>query len=155
VRLRHDVAVRGVRFAGAERARPTTEVLDALEAATAIAIAPSNPIVSIGPVRALADIDDTLAGRRELVVAVSPIVGGVALKGPADRMLADLGHEASVVGVARLYAPIAATLVIDPADAALAPAVEAEGMRALVVPSVMKDAATAAALADATLAAAG
>jgi LPPG:FO 2-phospho-L-lactate transferase len=155
VRLRHDVAVRGVRFAGAERARPTTEVLDALEAATAIAIAPSNPIVSIGPVRALADIDDTLAGRRELVVAVSPIVGGVALKGPADRMLAELGHEASVVGVARLYAPIAATLVIDPADAALAPAVEAEGMRALVVPSVMKDAATAAALADATLAAAG
>jgi LPPG:FO 2-phospho-L-lactate transferase len=155
VRLRHDVAVRGVRFAGAERARPTTEVLNALEAATAIAIAPSNPIVSIGPVRALAAIDDTLAGRRELVVAVSPIVGGVALKGPADRMLAELGHEASVVGVARLYAPIAATLVIDPADAALAPAVEAEGMRALVVPSVMKDAATAAALAGATLAAAG
>ncbi len=155
VRLRHDVAVRGVRFAGAERARPTAEVLDALEAATAIAIAPSNPIVSIGPVRALAGIDDTLAGRRELVVAVSPIVGGVALKGPADRMLAELGHEASVVGVARLYAPIAATLVIDPADAALAPAVEAEGMRALVVPSVMTDPATAAALAGATLEAAG
>jgi LPPG:FO 2-phospho-L-lactate transferase len=151
VRLRHDVAVRAVRFAGADRARPTTEVLEALETATAIAIAPSNPIVSIGPVRALPGVDELLAGRREQVVAVSPIVGGVALKGPADRMLAELGHEASVAGVARLYAPIAATLVIDPVDAALAGEVEAAGMRALAVPSVMKDAATAAALAAATL----
>jgi LPPG:FO 2-phospho-L-lactate transferase len=154
VRLRHDVAVRSVRFAGAGRARPTAEVVHALESATTIAIAPSNPIVSIGPVRALDGVDEALAGRRDQVVAVSPIVGGVALKGPADRMLAELGHEPSVAGVARLYAPIAATLVIDPADAALSPAVEAEGMRALVVPSVMKDAATAAALAEATLAAA-
>ncbi len=151
VRLRHDVAVRAVRFAGADRARPTTEVLEALETATAIAIAPSNPIVSIGPVRALPGVDELLAGRREQVVAVSPIVGGVALKGPADRMLVELGHEASVAGVARLYAPIAATLVIDPVDAALAEEVEAAGMRALAVPSVMTDAATAAALAAATL----
>ena len=155
VRLRHDVAVRAVRFAGAERARPTADVLDALQSATAIVIAPSNPIVSIGPVRALPGVDESLAMRRDRVVAVSPIVGGVALKGPADRMLVELGHDASVAGVARLYAPIAATLVIDPADAALAPAVEAAGMRALVVPSVMKDAATAAALATATLEAAG
>jgi LPPG:FO 2-phospho-L-lactate transferase len=154
VRLRHDVAVRSVWFAGADVARPTAEVIDALESAATIAIAPSNPIVSIGPIRALTGVDEALAERRDRVVAVSPIVGGVALKGPADRMLAELGHEASVAGVARLYAPIAATLVIDPADAALAPAVEAEGMRALVVPSVMKDAATAAALAEATLAAA-
>jgi LPPG:FO 2-phospho-L-lactate transferase len=151
VRLRHDVAVRGVRFAGADRAHPTAEVRDALETASAIAIAPSNPIVSIGPLRALRGVDETLARRRAHVVAVSPIVGGVALKGPADRMLTELGHEASVVGVARLYAPIATTLVIDPADAPLAAAVEAEGMHALVVPSVMKDAATAAALAEATL----
>jgi LPPG:FO 2-phospho-L-lactate transferase len=154
VRLRHDVAVRDVRFGGAERARPTAEVRDALEVATAIVIAPSNPIVSIGPIRALRGVDEALAERRDHVVAVSPIVGGVALKGPADRMLVELGHEASVAGVARLYAPIAATLVIDPADAALAAAVDAEGMRALVVPSVMTDAATAAALANATLAAA-
>ena len=78
-----------------------------------------------------------LAARRDSVVAVSPIVGGAALKGPADRMLTELGHEASVVGVARLYAPVAATLVIDPVDADLAAAVEAEGMRAVVAPSVM------------------
>jgi LPPG:FO 2-phospho-L-lactate transferase len=155
VRLRHAVAVRAVRFAGSAAARPTGEVLDALAGAEGIAIAPSNPIVSIGPVRALPGVDDVLARRRDHVVAVSPIVGGAALKGPADRMLGELGHEPSVVGVARLYAPIASTLVIDPADAALAPAVEAAGMRALVVPSVMKDSAAAAALATATLEAAG
>jgi LPPG:FO 2-phospho-L-lactate transferase len=151
VRLRHSVTVRAVRFAGADVARPTAEVLGALDTAATIVVAPSNPLVSSGPVRALSGIDDVLAKRRDAVVAVSPIVGGVALKGPADRMLAELGHESSVVGVARLYAPIAATLVIDPADAALAPAVEAAGMRAVIVPSVMSDAAKAAGLARATL----
>jgi LPPG:FO 2-phospho-L-lactate transferase len=155
VRLRHSVAVRAVRFGGADVARPTAEVLDALDTAGKIVIAPSNPLVSIGPVRALHGIDDVLVRRRDAVVAVSPIVGGVALKGPADRLLAELGHEPSVVGVARLYASIAATLVIDPADAALAPAVEAAGLRAAVVPSVMTDAAKAAALAKATLDVAG
>ena len=100
-------------------------------------VAPSNPIVSIGPLRALPGVDELLAGARERTVAVSPIVGGAALKGPADRMLAELGHEPSVVGVARLYAPIAAALVIDPVDADLAPAVEAAGMRAVVAPSIM------------------
>ena len=95
--------------AGRARRRSTT--------ADAIVIAPSNPIVSIGPVRALPGVDELLAARRERVVAVSPIVGGAALKGPADRMLAELGHEPSVVGVARLYAPIADALVIDPVDA--------------------------------------
>jgi LPPG:FO 2-phospho-L-lactate transferase len=154
VRLRHAVPVKGVRFAGADAARPTAEVLDALEGAGAIIVAPSNPLVSIGPVRALPGVDEVLSGRRDHVAAVSPIVGGHALKGPADRMLTELGHEASVVGVARLYTPIASTLVIDPTDAALAPAVEAVGMKAVVVPSVMTDAATSAALASATLEAA-
>ena len=102
-----------------------------------VVIAPSNPIVSIGPIRALPASTSCSPARRESVVAVSPIVGGAALKGPADRMLAELGHEPSVVGVARLYAPIAATLVIDPVDAALAAAVEAAGMRCVVTPSVM------------------
>ena len=78
-----------------------------------------------------------LARRRDSVVAVSPIIGGKALKGPADRLLRELGHEPSVVGVARLYAPIAAALVIDPVDAALAGAVEAAGMRPVIAPSVM------------------
>ena len=151
VRLRHAVPVRAVRFATTEVARPTSEVLDALDTAGSIVVAPSNPIVSIGPVRALPSVDEMLARRRDHVVAVSPIVGGAALKGPADRMLAELGHEPSVTGIARLYAPIAATLVIDPADAALAPAVEAAGMRAVVVPSVMTDLHAARDLARATL----
>jgi LPPG:FO 2-phospho-L-lactate transferase len=89
--------------------------------------------------------------RRDRAVAVSPIVAGAALKGPADRLLAELGHEVSVVGVARLYAPLAATLVVDGADAALAPAVEAAGMRCVVTPTVMTGPAEAAALAQAVL----
>jgi LPPG:FO 2-phospho-L-lactate transferase len=109
--------------------------------------------VSIGPIRALPDIDELLARRRDRTVAVSPIVGGAALKGPADRMLAELGHEASVVGVARLYAPIAAALVIDPVDADLAADVERAGMRAIVQPSIMAAPDVAAELARVTLAA--
>jgi LPPG:FO 2-phospho-L-lactate transferase len=151
VRLRHAVPVRSVRFVG--DAAPTTEVLGVLDAATTIVIAPSNPIVSIGPLRSLRGIDELLSRRRDRVVAVSPIVGGAALKGPADRMLAELGHEPSVLGVARLYAPIAAALVIDPVDADHAPAIEATGMRAVITPSVMSTPELAADLARATISA--
>jgi LPPG:FO 2-phospho-L-lactate transferase len=98
-------------------------------------------------------VDDLLAARRASVVAVSPIVGGAALKGPADRMLVELGHEPSVLGVAELYAPIAANLVIDSVDAELAPQVDALGIRAVVEPSVMSDLDRARTLAAACLAA--
>jgi LPPG:FO 2-phospho-L-lactate transferase len=135
VRLRHDVPVAAVRFDGS--ARLSDAAREAITDAATVVIAPSNPLVSIGPIRSLPDVDTLLAERRERVVAVSPIVGGDALKGPAARMLTELGHEASVVGVARLYAPIASVLVIDPTDAALADAVEAAGMRCLIHPSVM------------------
>ncbi|CAB4852873.1 MAG: 2-phospho-L-lactate transferase [Actinobacteria bacterium] len=155
VQRRHSVAVSSVRFDGAESAQPTRQVMTALHDASAIVIAPSNPLVSIAPIRALAGIDELLAARREQVVAISPIVGGAALKGPADRMLIELGMEASVVAVARLYAPIAATLVIDPVDAALAPQIEAVGMRVVITESVMKTAAIGRELARRTLAAAG
>jgi LPPG:FO 2-phospho-L-lactate transferase len=147
----HSVAVRGVRFAGVESARPAPAVLDRLARADLIVICPSNPIVSIGPVLAVPGISDAVAARRERVVAVSPIVAGAALKGPADRLLGELGHEVSVVGVAMLYAPIAATLVVDDADAAMAPAVEAAGMRCVVAPTVMRGPAEAAALARTVL----
>jgi LPPG:FO 2-phospho-L-lactate transferase len=153
VRLRHDVPVSAVRFDGADVAAPGAAVLDALSTATTIIIAPSNPLVSIAPIRALAGVDDVLARRRKNVVAVSPIVGGAAIKGPADRMLVELGLDPSVVGVARLYAPIADALVIDPVDAHLADEVASAGIRPVIVPSVMKDQATSAALASATLAA--
>jgi len=138
VRLRHDVAVRAVRFEGAEAARPGPGVLESLAAAETVVVCPSNPIVSIGPV---------LAARRETVVAVSPIVAGAALKGPADRLMSELGTEASVVGVARLYAPWVSTLVVDEADAGRAGEVEAEGVRCVVSPTVMSSPERAAALA--------
>jgi len=154
VRLQHAVAVSGVRFDGAATARPAPGVLDALAAAGAVVLAPSNPVVSIGPVLAVAGIEGALEARRDRVVAVSPIVAGAALKGPADRMLAELGHEASVVGIARLYAPLAGTLVVDEADAALAGAVEAAGMRCVVTGTVMREPGVAAALATTVLEAA-
>jgi LPPG:FO 2-phospho-L-lactate transferase len=150
VRLRHDVAVSGVRF-DATDATATPAVLASVDEASTVVIAPSNPLVSIGPIRALPGIDERLAARRDAVVAVSPIVGGAALKGPADRMLTELGFEPTVVGVARLYAPIAGTLVIDPVDAPLAAEVEREGLRCLVTESVMSTPERAAALAQACL----
>ena len=153
VRLRHDVPVASVRFDG--DATITAEARDALAHASTVVIAPSNPLVSVAPIRSLPGVEDLLAGRRDHTVAISPIVGGAALKGPAARLLTELGHEASVVGVARLYAPIASALVIDPADAELSDRVEAEGMRCVVQPSIMSDPEVARDLADATLAAVG
>lgn len=149
VRLRHDVAVSAVRFAGAEQAGPTAVVVEAIEQADALVIAPSNPVVSIGPLLAVPGIADRLRARRDHTVAVSPIVGGRALKGPADRMLRELGEEATVVGVARRYRDLAATLVIDEADADSLAAVEAAGMRAIVMPTIMAEPGVAAALARA------
>ncbi len=148
----HDVAVRSVRFDGAEAATPAAGVLEAIQLAGRVVIAPSNPIVSIDPVLATPGVRDGIVARRPETVAVSPIVGGQAIKGPAARMLVELGHEASVVGIARLYAPFAATLVIDEADAGLADAVEAEGMRCVVTNTIMSDPGRATALAEAVLA---
>ncbi|MCY3560985.1 MAG: 2-phospho-L-lactate transferase [bacterium] len=155
VGLAHAVAVRSVRFAGAERARPAPGVLDDIAEADAVLIAPSNPIVSIGPLLALREVRRAVIGRREQTVAISPIVAGAALRGPAARLMAELGHEPSAVGVARIYAPVAGTLVIDEQDAALAPAVEAEGMRCVVAASIMHTPAHAATLGRAALEAAG
>lgn len=135
VRRRHSVPVAAVRFTGADRARPS--FLDELSTSDVVVVAPSNPLVSIGPLRALDGVDRTLGAMRERVVAVSPIVAGSALKGPADRMLVELGHEPSVVGVARLYAPICSTLVIDVRDADRKADVEREGVRCVVTDTIM------------------
>lgn len=153
VRLAHDVPVTGVRFDGAGTARPGPGVLETIAADDTLVIAPSNPLVSIEPVLAVPGVRAAVSGRRGSNVAVSPIVAGAALKGPADRMMRELGHEPSVVGVARLYHDLAAVLVVDEADADQAAAVEAVGMRCVVTPTVMSDRAAAAALAKATLAA--
>ncbi|MED5599495.1 MAG: 2-phospho-L-lactate transferase CofD family protein, partial [Actinomycetota bacterium] len=137
VRLGHSVAVESVRFDGAQESLPGPGVLDALADADVVVIAPSNPIVSIGPLLAVPGIAEALRSRRADTVAVSPIVAGAALKGPADRLMRELGHEASVVGVARIYRDLAATLVVDTADAGLADAVEAEGMACVVTDTIM------------------
>ena len=135
VQRRHAVPVTAVRFTGADRAHPT--FVDELGASDVIVVAPSNPLVSIGPLRALSGVDAALAARRDRVVAISPIVAGAALKGPADRMLVELGHEASAVGVARLYAPICSTLVVDERDGDLVTRIEREGVRCVVTDTIM------------------
>jgi len=142
----HAVTVEAVRFDGVDSAAPAPGVLDALAEAEIVVIAPSNPIVSIGPVLAVPGLRPAVEKRRDQVVAVSPIIAGAALKGPADAMLAALGHESSAVGIARIYAEVAGTLVIDEADADLADAVEAEGVRCVVAPTIMSTPDRAAAL---------
>ena len=148
----HSVPVTAVRFEGAETAAPGRDVLEAIEKADVIVIAPSNPIVSIGPVLAVPGVRDAVIARRDRTVAVSPIIAGAALKGPADRMLRELGHEPSVVGVARLYAELASVLVIDDADVRSSADVAAEGVECVVVPTVMSSPGVAAALARVTIA---
>ncbi|MFN8016822.1 MAG: 2-phospho-L-lactate transferase [Acidimicrobiales bacterium] len=155
VQRRHSVPVSAVRFDGAEAARPGPGVLAAIEDADVLVIAPSNPIVSIDPVLAVPGVRAAVEARRDRNVAVSPIVAGAALKGPADRLLTELGHDATVAGVAKLYAPLAANLVIDHADADLADEVAAHGIAPVVAESIMRTPEVAAALARTALEAVG
>ena len=151
VALRHEVPIDGLRFEGAATSTPAPGVLAALAEASTIIIAPSNPLVSLGPLWSVPGLADAVKARRSNVVAVSPIVDGAALKGPAARMLTELGHEASVVGVAKLYKDLAAVLVIDHADAHLASQVEAAGMRCVVTDTIMSSPEVSAALASTVL----
>ncbi len=151
VRERTEPPVTAVRFDGAATSRPGPAVLGALDAADTILVCPSNPIISIGPILAVPGIREALERRRARVVGVSPIIGGAAVKGPADRMMARLGMDVSCVGVAREYAPFCSTLVIDAGDADHADAVRACGVEAVVAETLMTDARVAAALARRTL----
>ena len=136
---RHADEVTGVHFAGIDVAQPAPAALTALDNANAIVFCPSNPIVSIGPILAVPGMRAALAGAKAPKVAVSPIVGGQALKGPAAQMLAGLGHEVSAAGVAAIYAGVIDGLIIDRLDEGLAPRIEALGMRVLVTETVMRD----------------
>jgi LPPG:FO 2-phospho-L-lactate transferase len=142
VHRRQEPEVLEIRFAGAEAAEPTPEMCATLETAEAIVLCPSNPLVSVGPILAvpgLRDAIDRARARGVRVAAVSPIVGGRALKGPADRMLAGLGHEASAAGVARLYADLVDVFVLDTVDADAEGVVEALGLRPVVTDTIMAD----------------
>lgn len=158
VHRHQEPTVHEVRFGGIESARPSPDVLVAIEAADVIVIAPSNPIVSIGPILALPGLREALQAARARgarLAAVSGIIGGKALKGPADRMLASLGIESSALGVAGLYAGLVDLFVLDDVDAALAPAIAARGMETLVTDTIMGGDAGRARLAGAVLAFAG
>jgi LPPG:FO 2-phospho-L-lactate transferase len=113
-------------------------VLETIRDAKRILICPSNPLISIGPILAVPGIRDALRACKAKVIAVCPIVAGKSLKGPSDKMLAELGHEASAQGVAKLYADFTGTFVIDLADRAQAESIRGLGMKVAVVPTVMK-----------------
>jgi LPPG:FO 2-phospho-L-lactate transferase len=152
--LVHDRArgrVRRIEVAGAPAARPAPGVLAALERAGAIVIAPSNPLVSVGPILAVRGVRRVLARRAARVAAISPLVGGRPVKGPLHRMLRGLGLEVSPRGVARLYAGLVSLFVLDRADSTWAPRIEALGMRVLVTDTLMPTAARAARLARVVL----
>lgn len=137
VRLRQEPEVRGVSFVG--EARSTDAVLAAIEGAELIVIGPSNPIASIGPILALPGVEESLQAAEAPVIAVSPIIAGKALKGPADRMLASLGHDPTALGVARLYDGLVRRFVVDESDAALTADIESQtAMSVTVLPTVMR-----------------
>jgi LPPG:FO 2-phospho-L-lactate transferase len=154
VKRRTEDVVHGVRFDGAEAAQPAAGVLEAIASADVVAIAPSNPVVSIGPILSVAGVREALRSTKAKVVAVSPIVGGKTIKGPADRMMASLGMTPTAVGVAETYADFLHVLVIDEEDRALAEAVEVAGVRAVVTDTIMRGLAEKRALAETVLAAA-
>src|ERR1700675_667434 len=114
VKRRTEPVVRGIRFDGVENARPAPGVLQTISDADRIVICPSNPLISIASILAVRGVREALPARKESVVAVCASVGGKSLKGPSDKMLAELGHDPSALGVAKLYADFSGTFVIDP-----------------------------------------
>ena len=124
-------------FEGAEKAKPAPGLLQAIREAAGVILCPSNPIISIGPILAVPGIRDALRKTKAPVLAISPIVGGRALKGPAARMMKSLGHRVSALGVAELYRDFVDVFVLDREDAALEPKIATLGVRAVVTDTIM------------------
>jgi LPPG:FO 2-phospho-L-lactate transferase len=150
VKERCEPDVAGIDFAGLTDAKPGPAVLDAIESADVIVLCPSNPIVSIGPIVSLPGVRDALQAH-PLVIAVSPLINGVPLKGPADKLLAASGDDVSATGVAARYAEFCDTFVVDETDATVAGAIEVLGMRCLKLDTIMRDHDASARLARALL----
>ncbi len=138
VRRRTTDDVLGIELDGIATAQPSPGVITAIQDAEAILIAPSNPFVSVGPILALPGVRDALRARRDRCIAISPIVGGETIKGPAARMMQSMGYENSAWQVADLYKDFIAALVIDGVDASLASRVERSGVRAVVTDTIMR-----------------
>lgn len=156
--VKHGAAedITGISFGGIERARPAPGVLEAIAAAETVVICPSSPVVSIGTILGVGGVRAALAARRERVVGVSPIVGRRPVEGPGCRFLAGAGHdECSATEMARIYADVCATLLIDHADAGEAQAIAALGVRPVVTDILMPDRPARARLAARVLEAAG
>jgi LPPG:FO 2-phospho-L-lactate transferase len=147
--------VQDVVFVGASEAKPAPGVLDAIKQADAILIAPSNPIVSVGTILAVPGVHDALHEASGMVIAISPIVGGAPIKGPADKIMKGLGLEVSAVGVTRCYRDFLDVMIIDEQDAQLTHEIEDLGIPVVVTDTIMRDDATKAALARTALQAAG
>jgi len=139
VQRHHDVVVRGVDVVGATSAHPTKEVERELAQCDRLVIAPSNPLISIEPILQVPGVREALRERRDDVVAISPIIRGAALKGPADRLLRELGYESSALGVVEYYGDLVGTWIIDDADADLAESIRARGVRVEVTTTIMAE----------------
>lgn len=140
VRLRTEVPVSEVQFAGIESAKAAPGVIESILEADAVILAPSNPFVSVGPILAVPGVRDAMRETRAARAAISPIIAGQVVKGPAAKMLETLGHEVSAVGVARIYQGLIDLMVIDEQDRGLASQVESLGMRCLVTDTMMTSA---------------
>jgi len=151
VRGRARGTVEAIELRGLDQARPAPGVLDAIAASRAVILAPSNPFVSLEPIIGLAGVRAALTQVRERVAAVSPIVGGKPIKGPADKMMRGLGHEVSPLGIARLYRDFAGLMVIDQLDHRYLEPIRALGIRAVATDTIMSTPARAAKLADVVL----
>ena len=147
--------VQDIVFVGADKARPAPAVLETLKQAEAILLAPSNPLVSIGSILAVPGIHDVLHETSGMIVAVSPIVGGAPIKGPADKLMRGMHLDVSAVGVARCYRDFLDVMVIDQQDAHLADEIEDLGIPTVVTDTIMRDSAAKANLARVVLKAAG
>jgi LPPG:FO 2-phospho-L-lactate transferase len=154
VKLQTEPEVKQVLFDGIEAAEPAPGVIEALSDAEVVVLAPSNPLVSIGPILGVLDVREALRASKAKRVAVSPIIAGGVVKGPAAKMMQSLGHEVSAVGVAKMYADILDVMVIDEQDRDLAPRIEALGLSCHVTDTMMTSMDRKAELAEEVLAAA-
>jgi LPPG:FO 2-phospho-L-lactate transferase len=137
VRERHRIEVRRVRFDGAHRARPAPGVIESIEAAEAVIFAPSNPVTSIGPILAVPGIRQALQQTKAPVAAVSPIVGGEAVSGPAGALMQMMGWPSTTAGVARAYEDFLDVLIADRADEVAVSLLRSEDLRVLCTNTIM------------------